>query len=616
MKHIKITSVLLSAAMCASMVMAPVSVMADETAPEETQIEETEKSEPKESEKPAPKETEKPSVKETEKHEPEETKEEEPSETEEKEPEETEKQEDPESEEAEPEAKESEADENADSANVDSKNAVKAIASGKCGKNLKWSVSDTGVLTISGKGSMYNYADYAEKFAPWIQHNSKINKIVVSKGVTTIGAYAFYYMDATSVSLPGTLKIIGNHAFKYCQNLIEIAIPSSVTRIDEFAFTCCTNLMKINLPKGITKISDGTFNYCYALSSISIPGKVKTIGQQAFSACTSLTSVTIPNGVTSIGFQAFSYCDELTEVTIPASVKTISGQAFVGCGKLKTLNLPLLGLETIGESAFEQCKSLPHFLVPFTVTSIGKSAFAWCTNLGKFLISKYQDSITDKNVFYKCDNLDKQVHKVKTKDETFELDNAIEYKVVNPATDGTGTLAVISFNPDLETLVIPGVITDKIDENHSVNYKVTSIQTAAFASSPEAAAAKLKTLVIGSNVQSIQDKAFSGFTNLVSVTGGARLKSVGARAFEKCPKLKTFNISSTALWKIGPYAFANDKNLKTVQVKKTTKLTKSGVKNSMKSSSVKTVKVKKSKLKKYKKFFTKKNAGRKVKVKK
>ena len=42
MKHLKVTSALLSAVMCMSMVMTPVSVMADESAPEETQVEETE----------------------------------------------------------------------------------------------------------------------------------------------------------------------------------------------------------------------------------------------------------------------------------------------------------------------------------------------------------------------------------------------------------------------------------------------------------------------------------------------------------------------------------------------------------------------------------------------
>ena len=47
MKHIKATSVLLSVAMCSSMLLTPVSVLADETAaPAETQTEETEKQEP------------------------------------------------------------------------------------------------------------------------------------------------------------------------------------------------------------------------------------------------------------------------------------------------------------------------------------------------------------------------------------------------------------------------------------------------------------------------------------------------------------------------------------------------------------------------------------------
>ncbi|MCR4776639.1 MAG: hypothetical protein K5869_09715, partial [Saccharofermentans sp.] len=62
--------------------------------------------------------------------------------------------------------------------------------------------------------------------------------------------------------------------------------------------------------------------------------------------------------------------------------------------------------------------------------------------------------------------------------------------------------------------------------------------------------------------------------------------------------------------------FFGDSALKTLQVKKSTKLCKSGVKNSLKGSAVKTVKVKKSKVKKYKKIFKKKNCGKKVKVKK
>ena len=60
MKHFKITSAMLSAVMCVSMLAAPVSVMADETpATSETQTEATEKQEADETQKASPKETEK-----------------------------------------------------------------------------------------------------------------------------------------------------------------------------------------------------------------------------------------------------------------------------------------------------------------------------------------------------------------------------------------------------------------------------------------------------------------------------------------------------------------------------------------------------------------------------
>ena len=67
--------------------------------------------------------------------------------------------------------------------------------------------------------------------------------------------------------------------------------------------------------------------------------------------------------------------------------------------------------------------------------------------------------------------------------------------------------------------------------------------------------------------------------------------------------------------KIAKGAFKSFKAAKTLVVK-TTKLKKAGVKGSLKGSAVKTVKVPKKQLKAYKKIFTKKIAGKKVKVKK
>ena len=191
----------------------------------------------------------------------------------------------------------------------------------------------------------------------------------------------------------------------------------------------------------------------------------------------------------------------------------------------------------------------------------------------------------------------------------------ISYTVTNNAINGTGTVSYcgvdssVSSDPNYspaETISIPSTIQIK-----GVTYKITAVAANAFYNDTS-----LKTLTIGSNVSSIGNNAFYGCTSLTKVSGGANVKTIGANAFAKCTKLSSFTITSTSLSKIGTYAFNKDSKLKTLYIKNTTKLTKKGVKKSLKGSLIKTVKVKKSKVKKYKKFFTKKNCGRKVKVKK
>ncbi|MBE7070504.1 MAG: hypothetical protein E7386_08385 [Ruminococcaceae bacterium] len=102
----------------------------------------------------------------------------------------------------------------------------------------------------------------------------------------------------------------------------------------------------------------------------------------------------------------------------------------------------------------------------------------------------------------------------------------------------------------------------------------------------------------------------------ISIASDGRVVTIGSYAFAYCSKLKSFTITSPALATIGTYAFKKDKKLKTVKFKNTTKLTKSGVKKSLKGSYVKYVKVKKSKIKSYRKIFKKSNSGRYVTVKK
>ena len=439
------------------------------------------------------------------------------------------------------------------------------LAKGKCGKKVKWSLDKKGTLKITGKGAMKNYAMNAsgKSTAPWTKYASKIKKVVISKKVTKVGDFAFCM----------------------CPNLKSISLPKKLKSIGSYAFTMCSNLTKVSIPK-----------------------KVKTIGEGAFGV-TGIVSVVLPNSVQRIGDSAFRMCPYLKSVKIPASVKTIGRNAFADCTKLETVSIPIAGATTIGEFAFDGCASLKSFKIPLTVTTLGSFAFNNCTNLeDAWISSKLYAKST--GTFNGCSNLKAgkpEYYPYADINETIEDQGPFHFKVTYPEINGNGTVTVTEYDPTAEKVVFPNVVVYK-----GVSYKVTRIERNAAVTENK----NLKTVVIGSNVTSIADNAFSNCPELVSVTGGAKLVTIGARAFANCPKLKVFSISSKSLKKIGAYAFNADKALTTLQVKKTTKLTKSGVKKSLKGSSVKTVKVKKSKVKKYKKIFKKKNCGKKVKVKK
>ena len=118
--------------------------------------------------------------------------------------------------------------------------------SGKCGKNLTWSLDEeTYTLTISGKGAMYNYdgpEDVPWRVPPEASEEEEeaafYDKVVVKKGVTSIGNFAFYDDGMMWIKLPSTLTKIGSNAFAYTTftDMSNFTIPKKVKSIGSSAF--------------------------------------------------------------------------------------------------------------------------------------------------------------------------------------------------------------------------------------------------------------------------------------------------------------------------------------------------------------------------------------------
>lgn len=243
--------------------------------------------------------------------------------------------------------------------------------SGSCGENATWEF-DYSTLTISGTGAMEDYGFYDE--APWYEYMYYINKVVIQKGITSIGKNAFWDCEyLTGVTIPEGVESIGDDAFSICGRLRRITIPDGVTHIGRNAFWNCVRLVDITLPESATSIGEGAFEGCDAIENIALPSGMTSIAARTFSGCRALKNIVIPDGVTSIGERAFSSCG-LTDIMIPENVEYIGEGAFHGCEKLESIVIPD-GITSIGDYTFCECSSLTDITLPESVESIGKHAF-------------------------------------------------------------------------------------------------------------------------------------------------------------------------------------------------------------------------------------------------
>ncbi len=238
--------------------------------------------------------------------------------------------------------------------------AVKKLQSGTLNSGINWSLTGSGMLTISGTGNMDSFS---QSEAPWMDSKDSIRFIYINDGITSIGDRAF--MDLTkakSAYIPDTVVTIGDSAFERCGDLKEINLPANLKTIGEGAFKYCTSIKTLDLPQSVTTIGNDAFSNLDSLKSFSVQQEnkyYKAVDGVLFNFnLTELISYpdgiekakyTVPSGVTTIGRYAFDDCD-IKEITLPDTLKTISDGAFYECSNIEKIDIPA-SVTSISQSA-------------------------------------------------------------------------------------------------------------------------------------------------------------------------------------------------------------------------------------------------------------------------
>jgi hypothetical protein len=443
-----------------------------------------------------------------------------------------------------------------------------------------------------------------------------VETLILPNSMKHIGKCAFFdLIKLKSIQGGKNVTQIDGGAFMDCKNLKNISFPN-LQKLDDNEVKLFSHYNGFEDGTDVCLIGDyyspwvyvGAFMHCQNLESVYIP-KVKKFGDRTFFDCQKLKTINknnILNNVTSLGVSVFHNCKSLKNISLPNATTLNSGRVvdedtlkgkksfiegtFSNCYSLESVNIPKA--KVIGADTFYQCKKLKKINANNklnNVTYLGAGAFAKCENLetitlpkvdGLYMLKWAEHDVTDitKNsaghyygefeshflgykyhgTFEGCTRLKSiSVPNVKTVGaRTFYSCKSLK-KISLPKVKELGSSAFFNCT-NLSTVNIP-----KLKKLHSSAWKVykqnpnkkyTLIETPYYRGTFEKCV-KLKKIT-SSSLANVGKYDFKDCTRLESITLGKNLKSIGDSAFNNNRKLKSVNIKSTKLSKVGKSAFS------------------------------------------------------------
>ena len=338
------------------------------------------------------------------------------------------------------------------------------------------------------------------------ENNTNLTTVTLPESVKTVGNKAFYGCSKLSAVTFNGQTAIGDEAFRNCTSLINVSLPSGLKTIGDRAFQNANSITQIEFKDGIESIGAFSFMDCKALTAVRLPNTTKSIGTSAFENCIKLTYASLGDNLTSLGNSAFRNCSVLTEISIPGTTVTVGEKAFQNC---RTLALATLnsGITTIGGFCFDGCSELLSMTIPGTVRTIGGGSFNGCIALTSLTFGNSQYSVeipqfTDSPL------------------KTLRIGRNLTYTYSNtlsPFRDRT-TLRRVLFTGD--------------DVTNVYNYLLDGCTGITTISLPE-------------SLVTINGYAFRNCSSLPEITLPSALSSIGSHAFDGCSSIERLTINNS-----------------------------------------------------------------------
>ncbi len=434
--------------------------------------------------------------------------------------------------------------------------------------------------SIETEGSTYKVWSIVEDAF----YSSPVRSVTIEPGIEEIRNRAFYGAYVLEkIDIPEGVKYIGNEAFRCCSMLKEIVLPSTLEHIGELAFADNDKLVAVTShlaePLGINRnvfvyttivddspgwilftnaqlfVNDGT-KAAYEVAegwkefSQIIEGELKSVAINGFtySYITSDETATLVDGR--------NRANDLGTVTIPSEISVdgkiykviaIAENAFRNAFMLEKVIIPE-GVKSIGNNAFYICYSLAEVELPSTIGYIGSNAFGEDNDIRKIISDIKEPFDIDVSVFSGGNSKPNAIY-----------DNAMLY-----VPEGTADAYQMAggwkgfkniYEMEIKTYTVDGI-----------TYSCTKGKDYVVVVGCDAEALSGKDVTIPDRVvldyniyevKSIAEEAFKDVP-MKSVTIGACISSIGARAFYNCKALQKVFSNIEKPFDIDPSVFSFD----------------------------------------------------------